>query len=100
MNFLSWNVQGLIDLSRKYYVQDTRRRIGILGILCLQEVKVSDFMLNDACRVIWLDSASFCSQYEAGRGGIVSLLTPHVTFSIIDHGHDPKHIIVWIFLSL
>ena len=59
MNFLSWNVRGLTDLHRKFYVQDTRHRIGNLDFLYMQEVKISGFMLSAACRVIWQDGIFF-----------------------------------------
>ena len=61
MNFLSWNVCELIDLPRKYFVHDTKYRLGNIDVLCLQEVKVSGFLLNSACHVIWLDGAIFSS---------------------------------------
>ena len=65
MNYLSWNVQGLTDLPKKYYVRDTHHRLGNLDFLCLQEVKISGFMLSTTCRVIWQDGIMFSSQHEA-----------------------------------
>lgn len=56
-------------------------------------------MLKTTCYVIWPNSAIFSSQHEVGRGGVVSLLSPHLISSIIDHGSNPMHMIVWIFLS-
>ena len=100
MNCLSWNVRGLTDLSRKYYVWDTRHRLGNLDFLCLQEVKISGFMLSAACRVIWQDSIMFSSQHEVGRGGVVTLLSPRLHSAIISHSSDPSHRIVWLLLSI
>ena len=73
MNFLSWNARGLTDLSRKYYVRDTHHRLGNLDFLCMQEVKVSGFMLSSACHVIWQDGIMFSSQHEADKGGVVTI---------------------------
>ena len=66
MNFPSWNVWGLTDISRKYYVHDTKYQLAILDVLCLQEVKVVGFLLTSTCHVIWMDSVMFCSQHEDG----------------------------------
>lgn len=100
MNFLSWNVQGLTNLSRKYYVRDTRYRLGNLDFLCMQEVKIFGFMLSSACHIIWLDDIMFLSQHETGRGGVVTLLSSHLHFVIISHGSNPMHIIIWILFSI
>ena len=59
MNILSWNVWRLTDLSRKYSICDTKYRLGNIDVLCLQEVKVSRFLLDLAYHVIWLDGVIF-----------------------------------------
>ena len=100
MNFLSWNVRGLTDLPRKYYVWDTRHRLGNLDFLCLQEVKISGFLLFAMCHIIWQDDVMFSSQHEAGWGGIVTLLSPSLHSAIISHSFDPSHRIVWLLLSI
>jgi hypothetical protein len=58
-------VRELTDLPRKYDVLDTKRRLGNLDVLFLQEVKLSRFLLISACYVIWPDGVSFASQHEA-----------------------------------
>lgn len=98
MNCLSWNVWGLTDLPRKYSIRDTKHWFN-LDVLCLQEVKVVGFLLTSTCHVIWLDSVIFASQHEAGRGGVVTLLSPCLISSVISHGSDPLHRVVWILLS-
>ena len=100
MNFLSWNVRGLIDLSRKYYVWDTRHRLGNLDFFCMQEVKIFGFMLASACRVIWQDGILFPLQHEVGRGGVVTILSPRLHSIVIAHGSDPTHRIIWLLLSI
>jgi exonuclease III len=100
MNFLSWNVRGLTDLPRKYYVRDTRRRLQNLDVLCLQEVKILGFLLNSACRVIWPEGIAFSSQHEAGRGGVITFLSPRLHSCVIAHGSDPMQRVTWILLSL
>ena len=100
MNFLSWNVRGLTDLHRKYYVRDTRHRLSNLDFLCMQEVKISGFMLAFACRVIWQDGILFPSQHEAGRGGVVTILSPRLHSAVIAHGFDPMHRTIWLLLSI
>ena len=100
MNFLSWNVRGIIDLPKKYYVRDARHRLGNLGFPYLQEVKIFGFMLSVACRIIWQDGVMFSSQHEASRGGVVTLLSPRLHSAIISHGSDPSHRIVWLLLSI
>ena len=89
MNFLSWNVQGLTNLPRKYSTHDTKHRLGNIDVLCLQEVKVSRFFLDLAYRVIWPDGVSFASQHESGQGGVVTLLSPWLLPFVISHGSDP-----------
>ena len=42
----------------------------------------------------------FSSKYEADRGGLVTLLSPHLHFAIILHGSNPSHRIVWLLLSI
>ncbi len=42
----------------------------------------------------------FSSQHEVGQGGIVTLLSPHLHSAIILHGSDPRHRIIWLFLSI
>lgn len=98
MSCLSWNVCGLIDLPRKYYVRDARRHLGNLDVLCLQEV-VYGFLLNSACHVIWSKGDVFATQHEVGRGGVVTLLSPRLLSSVIFHGTDPMQHVVWIMLS-
>ncbi len=88
MNFLSWNVRGLTDLPRKYYVRDVCHRLGNLDFLCLQ-VKISSFMLSSTCHVIWQHGVMFSSQHEASQGGVVTLLSPRLHSAIISHGSDP-----------
>ena len=62
MNCLSWNVYGLTDLPRKNYIHDTKSQFD-LDVLCLQEVKVDEFLLTSTFHVIWLDSLIFVSQH-------------------------------------
>lgn len=100
MNYISWNVRGLIDLTRKYYVRDARQRVVGLDVLYLHEVKIVGFMLNIACHVIWLDSLVFASQHEVGRGGVVTLISPCWLFVVISHDFDPMQRIVWVLLSI
>lgn len=96
---LSWNVWGLIDLPRKYFIHDTRHHLGNLDVLCLKEVKISGFLLNSSCRVIWPDGVVFSSQHEVVQGGVVSLLSPRLISSIISLGTNPIEHVVWVLLS-
>ena len=41
----------------------------------------------------------FSSQHEAGRGGVVTILSPCLHSAIISHGSDPSHRIIWLLLS-
>lgn len=66
----------------------------------MQEAKISGFMLSAACHVIWPDNIMFSSQHEAGRGGVVTLLSPHLHYAIISHGFDSMHKIIWLLLSI
>ena len=101
MNFLSCNVRGLTNLSKKYYVQDTCHRLhGNLDFLCLQEVKISGFMISFSCHVTWPNNIIFSSQHEASRSGVVTLLSPCLNSAIILHGSDPMQRIIWIFLFI
>ena len=68
--------------------------------LCLQEVKISSFMFFAACHIIWQHGVMFSSQHEAGRGGVVTLLSPCLHSAIILHGSNPSHRIVWLLLSI
>ena len=88
MNILSWNVWRLTDLSRKYSICDTKYRLGNIDVLCLQEVKVFGFLLDSACHVIWPDGVIFASQHEVGRGGAVTLLSPHLLPFFISLGSN------------
>ena len=99
MNFLSWNVCGLIDLPRKYFVRDTKCRLGNINVLCLQEVKFYGFLLDLAYLFIWLDGVNFASQHEAGQGGVFTLLFPWIFPFVISHGSDPMQRIALILLS-
>ena len=40
------------------------------------------------------------SQRETSRGGVVTVLSPRLNSSIISHGSDPMHIMIWIFISI
>ena len=46
-------------------------------------------MLSFACRVIWQDGIMFSSQHEASRGGVVTILSPHLHSVVIAHGSNP-----------
>ena len=57
-------------------------------------------MLSSACRIIWLDGIMLSSQHETCRGGVVTLLSPHLYYSIISHCSNPMHRIIFLFLSI
>ena len=66
----------------------------------MQEVKVSGFMLSIACRVIWQDGVMFSSQHEAGRRGVVTLLSPCLHSDVIAYDSNPMHRTIWLLLSI
>ena len=57
-------------------------------------------MLSAMCHVIWKDGIIFSSQHEAGQGGVVTLMSPHLHSTIILHSLDPMHRIIWLLLSI
>ena len=70
-----------------------------LNILCLQEVKVIVFILNDTLDYICLGAAMF--QLARGRvRGAKTLISPKLSSCIIDHGIDPSTILVRVLLFL
>ena len=42
----------------------------------------------------------FSSQHVAGRGDVVTLLSPRLHSAIISHGSDPMHKIIWLLFSI
>ena len=42
----------------------------------------------------------FSSQHEAGRGGVVTLLSHCLHFAIISYNSDPMHRTIWLFISI
>ena len=70
-----------------------------LNILCLQEVKVIVFILNDSLDYICLATAMF--QLARGRvRGETTLISPKLSSCIIDHGIDPSTRLVRVLLFL
>lgn len=57
-------------------------------------------MISSACCVIWPNGIIFSSQHEAGRGGVVTLLSPRLHSAIISHDSDLMHRIIWLLLSI
>lgn len=91
---------SLTGLTIKYFVRDVHQCVLGLDVLCLQEVKIVGFMLTTTCRVFWPDSLIFSSQYEVGRGGVATLISPHWLSTVISHGFDPMQRAVWVLLSI
>ena len=42
----------------------------------------------------------FSSQHKFGRGGVVTILSPHLHSTFIAHDSNPMHRTIWIFLSI
>lgn len=100
MNCLSWNIRGLTDSCCKYVVCETRQQCTNLDVLFLQEVKITTFQLQMVCKSIWPDNLAFCSNHEAGCGGLISPFAPKWWPLLIDHSIDPTNCAIWVLFNV
>ena len=104
MIFLSWNVRGLTDPVRRYMVRDDitfcATKYGGLDIVCLQEVKITEFQLQCACALIYPNSQIYSTKHPPGRGGAVVLLANRWHGNFVDWGVDPSNQVVWVLLEV
>jgi len=80
MIFFSWNVRGLTDPSCKYTIQDeitdVNLQFGSVDFVCLEEVKITYFLLQCTYKFLWQSGSFFHTNHVNGSGGVVTFISP------------------------
>jgi len=94
MIYFSWNVRGLTDPNRKYTIRgeldDITHSYGMPDFVCLQEVKIIDFIFPCTYSFLWLWDPLFHTNHLIGKGGAVTFISSKWKSNMVSWGTDPS----------